>query len=276
MVKIVTDNGADIPENIVQKYDITVLKRPLYCGDKEITDIRPDDFYEMVKKGEIPKSTFLPIAMLVRAYLGLGTDIILSIHLSSKMSGTYDSALTAAEMVKDKLKVEVFDTGLMSLGEGMIVQEAAIAIQKGKEIIDIERKIYEVKLKTKMIICTPDLIFLRRSGRLGVSRTLLGVMMKTIPMVTFVNGEIVPFGNVRSKSKAISKIKKEIEKDITKFNAQRLKVILGYTLDEKICQELEDALREEFPIYESHTLQMNPCVGIYVGSGAWGIAYCLW
>ncbi|MCK4575888.1 DegV family EDD domain-containing protein, partial [candidate division WOR-3 bacterium] len=151
-----------------------------------------------------------------------------------------------------------------------------IAIQKGKEVIDIKRKIYEVKLKTKMIICTPDLIFLRRSGKLGLSRTLLGIMMKTIPMVTFVNGEIIPFGNVRSKSKAISKIKKEIEKDITKFNAQRLKVILGYTIDKKICQELEDALRKEFPMNELHTIQLNPCVGAYVGPGSWGIAYYLW
>ncbi|MCK4396924.1 DegV family protein [candidate division WOR-3 bacterium] len=273
MVKIVTGDGSDIPEPAVKKYDITILKHPLYFGDEEVTSISPDQFYKRVREGEMPRTTLIPTGDLVNTYKKLETDAILSIHLSSKMSGTYNSALTAAEMVKDNVKVEVFDTGLTTLGEGMIVLESAIEAFADKDIMSVKSKAEEVRSKVKMILAIPDLDFLHRSGRLGKGKVFLGAMMRIIPMVTFADAEVVPFGRVRTTSQAISKIKDEIRKDLTVFNATRLKVLLGYTTDEKISHELEEVIRKEFLVDELHILQMNPVVGVYVGPGAWGISY---
>ena len=273
MVKIVTGDGSDIPEPAVKKYDITILKHPLYFGDEEVTSISPDQFYKRVREGEMPRTTLIPTGDLVNTYKKLETDAILSIHLSSKMSGTYNSALTAAEMVKDNVKVEVFDTGLTTLGEGMIVLESAIEAFADKDIMSVKSKAEEVRSKVKMILAIPDLDFLHRSGRLGKGKVFLGAMMRIIPMVTFADAEVVPFGRVRTTSQAISKIKDEIRKDLTVFNATRLKVLLGYTTDEKICHELEETIREEFTVSELYILQLNSVVGVYVGPGAWGISY---
>jgi len=280
MIKIVTDDASSIPEPAVRKYDITILKHPLYFGDEEATGIPPDQFYKRVKEGEMPRTTLLPTGDLINTYLAcrqtgkkLDTDAILSIHLSSKMSGTYNSALTAAEMVKDKVKVEVLDTGLTTLGEGMIVLETAVESFNGKDIVSAKTKAEEVKSKVKMILAIPDLNFLHRGGRLGKGKALLGAMMRIIPMVTFDDGEIIPFGRARTEHQIISKIKDEIRKDLAKFNSKRLKVLLGYTTDKRICQELEESIRKEFSIDELHILQLNPVVGTYVGPGAWGISY---
>ncbi len=280
MIKIVTDDASSIPEPAVRKYDITILKHPLYFGDEEATDIPPDQFYKRVKEGEMPRTTLLPTGDLINTYLAcrqtgkkLDTDAILSVHLSSKMSGTYNSALTAAEMVKDKVKVEVLDTGLTTLGEGMIVLEAAIESFSEKDIMSIKTKAEEVKSKVKMILAIPDLNFLHRGGRLGKGKALLGAMMRIIPLVTFADGEVIPFGRARTEHQIISKIKDEIREDLAKYKSNKLKVLLGYTTDEKICRELEESIRKEFSISELHILKLNPIVGVYVGPGAWGISY---
>ena len=280
MVKIVTDDASDIPEYAIKKYNITILKHPLYFGDEEVTGISPDQFYKRLKNGEMPRTTLLPTGVLVNTYLAcrqtgkkLDTDTILSIHLSSKMSGTYNSALTAAEMVKDIVKVEVFETGLTTLGQGMIALESAIEAFSGQDIKSVKSKAEEVRSKVKMILAIPDLNFLHRGGRLGKGKVLLGAMMRIIPMVTYVDGEIVPFGRVRTASQAISKVKDEIKKDLAKFKDKRLKVLLGYTTDKRICKELDEAIRNEFPVSESHIIQMNSVVGVYLGPGAWGISY---
>lgn len=280
MIKIVTDDASSIPEPAVRKYNITILKHPLYFGDEEATGIPPDQFYKRVKEGEIPRTTLLPTGDLINTYLAcrqtgkkLDTDAILSVHLSSKMSGTYNSALTAAEMVKDKVKVEVFDTGLTTLGEGMIVLEAAFESFSGKDIMSIKTKAEEVKSKVKMILAIPDLNFLHRGGRLGKGKALLGAMMRIIPLVTFADGEVIPFGRARTEHQIISKIKDEIREDLAKYKSNKLKVLLGYTTDEKICRELEESIRKEFSISELHILKLNPIVGVYVGPGAWGISY---
>ncbi|MCK4255445.1 DegV family protein [candidate division WOR-3 bacterium] len=280
MVKIVTDDASDIPEYAIKKYNITILKHPLYFGDEEVTGISPDQFYKRLKNGEMPRTTLLPTGVLVNTYLAcrqtgkkLDTDTILSIHISSKMSGTYNSALTAAEMVKDIVKVEVFETGLTTLGQGMITLESAIEAFAGQGIKSVKSKAEEVRSKVKMILAIPDLNFLHRGGRLGKGKVLLGAMMRIIPMVTYVDGEIVPFGRVRTASQAISKVKDEIKKDLAKFKDKRLKVLLGYTTDKRICKELDEAIRNEFPVSESHIIQMNSVVGVYLGPGAWGISY---
>jgi len=280
MIKIVTDDASSIPEPAVRKYDITILKHPLYFGDEEATGIPPDQFYKRVKEGEMPRTTLLPTGDLINTYLAcrqtgkkLDTDAILSIHLSSKMSGTYNSALTAAEMVKDKVKVEVLDTGLTTLGEGMIVLETAVESFNEKDIMSAKTKAEEVKSKVKMILAIPDLNFLHRGGRLGKGKALLGAMMRIIPMVTFDDGEIIPFGRARTEHQIILKIMDEMRKDLAKFNSKRLKVLLGYTTDKRICQELEESIRKGFPVDELHILQLNSCVGVYVGPGAWGISY---
>ncbi|MEA3432430.1 MAG: DegV family protein [candidate division WOR-3 bacterium] len=280
MVKIVTDDASSIPEPAVRKYDITILKHPLYFGDEEATGILPDQFYKRVKEGEMPRTMLLPTGDLINTYLAcrqtgkkLDTDAILSIHLSSKMSGTYNSALTAAEMVKDKVKVEVLDTGLTTLGEGMIVLETAVESFNGKDIMSAKTKAEEVKSKVKMILAIPDLNFLHRGGRLGKGKALLGAIMRIIPMVTFDDGEIIPFGRARTEHQIISKIKDEIRKDLAKYKSNKLKVLLGYTTDEKICRELEESIRKEFPVDELHILQLNSVVGVYLGLGAWGISY---
>ncbi|MCK4421468.1 DegV family protein [candidate division WOR-3 bacterium] len=273
MVKIVTGDASSIPEDAVKKYDITILKHPLYFGDEEVTGIPPDQFYKRVKEGEMPRTALLPTVNLVNIYKKLDTDAILSIHLSSKMSGTYNSALTAAEMVKDKVKVEVFDTGLTTLGEGMIVLESAICASLGKDIESVKSKAEEVKSKVKMVLAIPDLNFLHRSGRLGKGKAFLGAMMRIIPMITYSDGEIVPFGRARTKSQVREKIKDEIRKDLTEFKAERLKILLGYTTDKGICYELEESIRKEFSIDELHVLHLNPVVGVYLGPEAWGISY---
>ncbi|MCK4256326.1 DegV family protein [candidate division WOR-3 bacterium] len=273
MVKIVTDDASDIPESAIKKYNITILKHPLYFGDEEVTGISPDQFYKRLEKGEMPRTTLLPTGILVNTYKKLDTDTILSIHLSSKMSGTYNSALTAAEMVKDIVKVEVFETGLTTLGQGMIALESAIEAFSGQDIKSVKSKAEEVRSKVKMILAIPNLNFLHKSGRLGKGKALLGSMMRIIPMVTFIDGEIIPFGRGRTTSQVISKIKDEMRKDLAKFKAERVKVLLGYTTDKRICKELEEVIRNEFPVSESHIIQMNSVVGVYLGPGAWGISY---
>ena len=281
-VKVIVDDAADIPQELIEEYEIVRAHHDIYFGEEVFhtgINITADEFYQRIEKtGEMPRTSLLSPGQLVETYKKLssqGFKEIVSVHLSSKMSGTLQSVKKAAEIVSKDIKVEPVDTLMTSLGEAMVGVETARIASQGKNLDGILKAAEEVKSKTKVILAIPNLNYLAKSGRLGKAKALAGIVFKIIPLITFKEGEIVPWGKVRTENQAFSKIVEAINSDLKTSGTNKIKCLIGYTNNPEVARKLKEFIEKHFDCDSIFITQMNACVGVYVGPKAWGISYFL-
>jgi DegV family protein with EDD domain len=156
MIKIVTDSGADLPADLIKELDITVVPVYIYFGDKaykDLVEISPDELYKRLVEGPIYPTTTQPKpADFAEVYTKLAkdADAIISIHLSSKVSGTYNAAMQGVELAKPSCQVHVFDSSHVSAALGLIVLHAARLVKSGAKLADIIDEIKKAIGKTEL------------------------------------------------------------------------------------------------------------------------------
>ena len=203
-VKIVTDTLSDITSDLAQELGVTVV--PLYVrfGEEVYRDrveITTEEFYSrLVNVATLPSTTQPTPNDFSEVYKKLAeeTDEILVIVVSSKLSGTYQSASQAKEMVKGKCRVEIVDSLSVALGQGLIVIKAAKAVKDGanlKEATDLAQRAVP---RSHLIAYFDTLKYLAKGGRIGKASGLLGSVLSVKPILTIKDGEMAPLTRVRS------------------------------------------------------------------------------
>ena len=211
-VKIVTDSGSDLPADMVKALGITVVPLYIYFGQtayKDGIDIGPDELYKRLIEGPIHPTTTQPIpADFVKVYQELSKeyDEIVSIHLSTKVSGTVNSALQGKEMAQTKAKIEVIDSLALSTGLGMVVLAAARIAHAGGSLNQVVDEAKEVLKKVKLFGLLETLKYLLAGGRITKAKAMVGSLLNIKPILTMREGELVQFGTARSYSKGIDKL----------------------------------------------------------------------
>ena len=211
-VKIVTDSGSDLPADMVKALGITVVPLYIYFGQtayKDGIDIGPDELYKRLIEGPIHPTTTQPIpADFVTVYQKLANeyDEIVSIHLSTKVSGTVNSALQGKEMAQTKAKIEVIDSLALSTGLGLVVLAAARIAHAGGSLNQVVDEAKEVLKKVKLFAVLETLKYLLAGGRITKARAIVGSLLNIKPILTMRDGEIVQFGMARSYAKGIDKL----------------------------------------------------------------------
>lgn len=197
-IKIVTDSTWDLDYYYQIKYDIDVV--PLYIKIKDkiykdLVDIKIEEFYKLMQNLKEPISTSQPtpndFLKTYEKYIK-DYDYILSIHISSKLSGTLNSALSAKNEIDNMNKIIIYDSNFVSGALGLMVTEAAMQRDLGKDINFITKHLDQIKNLIKSIFILDNLEALNRGGRIGKAKYLIGTLLNYKPILTIKNGAIEP------------------------------------------------------------------------------------
>ena len=277
-IAVVTDSTAYIPKEMREQHQIHMI--PLQVVFREETyreEIELDwkSFYEEVKKhNELPTTSQPPIGELVALYeeLGKSYDAVISIHLSSGISGTFSSAAAADSMV-DNIDVYPFDSEISCLAQGFYALKVAELIKNGASSPeDIIKELEEMKKTVRAYFMVDDLAHLQRGGRLSSAQAFIGSLLKVKPILHFDNKVIVPFEKIRTRKKAISRIYELLDEDASKGLPMRAAVIHANREEEaaKIIEELS----AKYPHVEFYNSYFGAVIGTHLGEGALGICWC--
>ena len=273
-VRIVTDSSSDIPADVARRLGVTVVAQNVHFGTDNFEDnvtIMPDQFYSMLSAGrELPRTSQASPGRFMDVYDQLGRDAggIVSIHISSKLSGTCNSARQGASASSAACPVEVIDSGQGSMGLGLVVIAAAEAASRGaghKEVADLAR---DASARAQCFTLFETLEYLRRGGRIGKAQALLGSVLKIKPMVILKNGEVHPLGRARTFPRGLTMMRQTARG----FAPIESLAVMHSTTPEtaaEVAGDLSDLLPEGA---EPHITRFGPALGVHTGPGAIGIA----
>jgi DegV family protein with EDD domain len=267
-VKIVTDSTSDLPQELIQEYGITVVPAYVQFSGKTYrdgVDISQDEVYQkMVSDNIVVKTSQPPPADFIAAYKKLleDTDEIVSLQVTSKLSGIYNSALQAKEMIGGNKRIEVIDSMSASMGLGLMTLAAARLAKAGEDISVILDEIKSSIPSTHLWGIFDTLKYLFLGGRIGKAKALLGGMLHVKPMLTMSNGELQPTGLARSRSKGLDKLFDNVKNCL---NIQDIAIVHSTTPDD--AQSLKVRLATIFDKNNIHISRLGPALGVHGGPG---------
>ena len=207
-VKIVTDSTCDLPAEWVRELDITVLPCTISFGletFREGVDLSTPEFYRrMAQSPLLPTTSRPPFGLYEEVYERLGQKgaSILSIHISSQLSGIYRDACAAARQLP-YLNITVIDSRQLSMGLGWQVVLAAQAAQAGRSLKEIAALVRGIIPRVRAVTVLDTLEYVARGGRIGKAAALVGTLLSVKPVVQVLDGEVCPVGQVRTKQRAL-------------------------------------------------------------------------
>jgi len=267
-VKIVTDSTADLPQNLARALDITVVPVYVRFGNKvyrDRVDISEDEFYRRLQHDSIHPNTMQPSPQdFIDTYKKLSdrADGIVSIHVTGKLSGTFSSAMRAKETLGEKYPIEVIDSQVVTMGLGQIAIEANNIAQSGENLREVAETVKKMIPRIRLLGLLDTLKYLALGGRIGKVKALLSLILSVKPLLTMKNGELVPYGRVRSRSQGIERLF-DFARDAG--NIQDLAIIYNTTLKE--AHALADRIDPIFPKERIQLSRLGPALGVHAGPG---------
>ena len=272
-VKIVTDSTADLPSEMAKKLGITVVPIYVRFGEevyRDGVDIGCDEFYQKLAEGRTHPSTSQPTPTDftdIYRQLSKEADEIVSIHLSSKTSGTYSSALQGRELAGAGCRIEVVDSFSISMGLGLIVMAAARLAEAGESLQAVMEEIRQAIPSIHLLGVFDTLKYLLLGGRIGKARALLGSVLNVKPLLTMRNGESLPAGLARTRSKGIERLFNFVKDAL---NIQEVAIVHSTTPDE--ASSLKERIGSLFTKERIHISRLGPGLGVHFGPSTLAVA----
>ena len=270
-VAIVTDSTADLPPQLAASRSITVVPLTLNFDGKALldgVDIRPDEFYRRLPSVATHPTTSQPSAgRFAEAYSALlaDHDAVVSIHISEKLSGTFESARQGAAMT-DAERVRVVDSENVSMSLGLLALTASSLAASGADAETIEAKMLDMRQLVQTYFSVATLEFLRRGGRIGRASAFLGSVLQVKPVLCIRDGLVTPLERVRTFERARNRIV-ELTREVDRGHG--VCVIVGHAGAEADAERIG---RELDPIAETLMIQpLGPVVGAHAGPGVVGV-----
>jgi len=279
-VAIVTDSTAYIPDQILSNYPIFIAPLLLLWDGESLrdgVDITPADFYARLKESEkMPSTSQTTPSMFMDIYqrlLNEGFDI-LSVHLSSKLSGTLDSAVQAKAHFEGA-RIELFDSLTSGMALGFQVLAAARIVQQGGGLKDCLHVLEKAREQSGLFFVPATLEYLRRGGRIGGASAFLGSVLDLKPILTVKDGRIEAVEKVRTFSKAVDRMLELAHKQAEKHGLP-VRIASLYTDDPEGAQILAERARARFGkdgVTEEMLTPVSPVIGTHLGPGTSGICF---
>jgi DegV family protein with EDD domain len=276
MIKVVTDSTAYLSQDFVEQHDIRVVPLNVLFGTKsyhEGTDLDCEQFYCMLAEAEELPTTSQPAAGdFLTAYSELveaGHEVI-SLHISSGISGTVDSALAARNMLSEPDRVSVVDSLSTSVGLELIVRATLDAIRAGQSRDEIVAWLEQLIGRLHIYFVVDTLEYLHKGGRIGGASALLGTVLQFKPILLLKDGKIEPWGKVRTKQKAVYKLIDIIEEKVDGKPIGGIGVTHAQIPAE--AEVLAQKLRQRLNCKECYVSQVGPAIGAHTGPGVLGVA----
>ena len=273
-VRIVTDSTSDIDDETAREMGITVVPQNVHFGRHTFEDnvtITPDMFYRRLSEvTELPTTSQASPGRFRQAYEELSRDAdgIVSIHISSKISGTSNSASQGASATSYDCPIEVIDSGQASMGLGLVVLAAAETAMRGGSQSEVVAAALDAAGRAQCVCLFETLEYLERGGRIGKAQALVGSILRIKPMIIVRDGEVHPLGRARTFPRALAQLKEAARK----FAPVDSLAVMHSTTPE-IASEVADDLKDMLPQgSEPYIARFGPALGVYAGPGAVGIA----
>jgi DegV family protein with EDD domain len=274
-MKIVTDCAADLPAEERQEFGI--IEAPLYIqfpeGEVNSADLTPDEFYDRLEsmRPEIPSTAQPSSGIFADIYQKIADAAqILSIHVSSGLSGTINSARMGAGQIKDKV-VNVVDSMTLSGGERFQVLAAAKAAKKGWDLNKILERLKRIRENTELIYTLETMDYLARGGRIGRVQALLGSLLKIKPVIKVdkTDGKYSTVGKTRTIPAALEIITEHLHQ---MYAEQELWVSVMHGRFGEGANLLSESLGRRLNIRKLEILRISPVLGVHTGPGIVGAA----
>lgn len=274
-IAIVTDSTAYLPQDFVELHNIQVIPLNIHWDDQTYIDgidIAPVEFYERLEKSSTIPSTSQPSAgdflqvfkELAPHYSGIIVPLI-----SSGISGTVDSAKTAASMFSE-IPVEIIDTHSTSAGLGLIVTLVTQAVSDGKSLKEIKKLAEGTVKRLKLFFVVDTLKYLHKGGRIGGASRYFGSALSIKPILYFDDqGKIDALEKVRTKKKATARL---VELAVEHANGKPVNVGVMHANALEEVKNLRDQLLEQLDCKQIEIYDISPVIGTHVGPGALGVA----
>jgi len=268
-IQVITDSTSDIPRDIAEELGIRVVPVYIRFNDKvyrDGVDIQKDEFYQVLADSPYHPATSQPTPEdFVSAYKEYcdTVDGIISIHVSSKASGTYNSAIIAKKMLGSQCPIEVVDSQFTSAGLALVVMAVARLVKAGKNLAAITAEVRRIINKVDIFGVFDTMKYLERSGRVSKTIVTAANILDVKPLLTFREGEIIRAGLVRSFSRGMDRLYKFVEGkgDIAEL------IIVHSAIPEK-AEQLKKRLAWLFPEELIRTFQLGAGLGVHGGPGA--------
>lgn len=276
VVRIVTDSTADLPADVAQSLGIAVVPLRVFFGDDSYLDgIELDNagFYEkLAASKDLPTTSQPAPATFQETYQRLideGAEAILSIHLSSKLSGTYQAACAARDALLEsgcRIPLVLIDSQSVSIGMNYAILNAAILAQDGTGLAELQASVEDTLARSTVLAVLDTLEYVRRGGRIGAASALLGSMLSFKPIISIKNGEVIPVERPRTRSKAYARLAQMLAE------AGEVESVTIAESNQEVGQQLREALASVYsqavPVYK-----LGAVLGAHTGPGTTAIAF---
>lgn len=275
-MKIITDSTADLPKEFALKHDIGIVPLTIHLGDRswmDYYDIEPDEFYELLKNTSAFPTTSQPTPQdFINAYTPFVEkgEPVLSLHLSSRLSGTYQSALLAKSQFPNA-SIEVVDSLQASFALSMIILICKQKMNKCASLEEVAGLARLLGTQVETYFSVDSLDHLCKGGRIGKAQAFLGTLMKIKPLLKLVNGEVQPVEKIRTKERLLNRFEELVEQAEQRHS--RIVLAVAESDNSAIMTNLLERLMRIKGVSLVFRGKIGGVITSHTGPGALGIAF---
>jgi DegV family protein with EDD domain len=271
-VRLVTDSTADIPHEICLTLGIEVVPLKVHFGNDTYRDgvtLQADHFYELLAQASVLPTTSQPSPVdFLDMYKKINEEPdvqIISIHISSELSGTYQSAVLAKSLLNEHADITTIDSRSASFGMGGIVVAAAEAAKQGKSKEEILTLIQKLSQRSQLYFLVDTLEYMQKGGRIGKAAALLGSILKIKPILGMEDGIAVSIEKVRGNKAAVHRIIELFKQK--EMAASKVRVMIAHSNAPEAAQQFGILIQENFQLSSLSYTSIGPVIGTHVGPG---------
>jgi len=276
-VRIFVDSSADLPIDIIEQYNFTIVPLSVHFGDEAYLDseeIDPKTFYNKLKAAKVmPTTSQVPperFISYIQPALDAGNEVII-ITLGANASGTCQSAHIAKDMLKTD-KITIIDSNYLSLGIGYIAIEVAKLVEENWDVEAIIKRIQPLlENRIEHLFCVDTLEYLKKGGRIRASKAMVAEMLNIKPILNVKDAITQPIHKVRGRKKVIPYFIKKIKKELDQTSDM---ILVAHAQDEAFADELVEAIKTEIKWGKLIIVsQIGAIIGTHAGPGTLGCFY---
>jgi DegV family protein with EDD domain len=275
-IAIVTDSVACIPEGLLQKYDIRVAAIQIIWDRvkyRDGVDLKTGEFYKRLRTSKTLPTTSSGIpGEFTQIFEDLKgkADGIVTIVLTGGLGASYNSAMTAKDMISD-VPIEVIDTRTAMMAQGFAVLAAARVAAAGGSIEEVAKAARDTASKTHIFWAMDTLEYLRKGGRVSLPQATLASWLQVKPITGITDGKVEPLARVRTKAKVMDKLIEMMDERISGTGMLHVAVMHGDATEE--AEKLETMVTAKYHPLETMRSEITPVVGTHTGPGTLGLAF---
>ena len=274
MLRIVIDSAGDIPEEWKSEYDVDVIPVNIQFENKTYKqgiDLSNDDFYRLADtSGVIPKTSQPTPQQFVDFYkrIAQASDTILSLHITSKLSGTFNSAVLAAQELKNKLNIITYDSGSGSAAIGFMCKEVRQLERAGATLQAILARLDVIRQNVNIVLTLDSLEYARRSGRVNGLQARMAALLNIKPVIILKDGALDMKEKVRTRQRALNRVLEIIH---DRVGDRLVNVAVVHSRSLEAARQLMKKVNETFHINEAIISELSIGVAANLGPGTIGI-----